>query len=552
MHYKYSLFGFLLLLFTANTGALANGYLLGGRLSAEGKANELGKTEFAGARSIPKLSIVPDIRGFVNDLDALFGRRSFYVKEIVLENNTVLDAFVVSRILQHYKERTVTITEFNQLLLELNDLYLDQAYLYSGVVIPKQTIDDGFIRLLAKESKVSKIEIIGNEKHNTQYLRSLILNSMVTPLQQQTLEESLYSLQQQLRLRHLQMSLYPGIDLGQVQLKANIEEAAPARLYLGIDNLRSTVKMQERLFVHYGYYNFSGWGDSFTAELGVNEKLSDYALSYAVPLLTNTYEFSSYVVVSDEIIIELPVDYSIKNLQSKTYISGIQLQKNISFGSRLKLYPMLGLEYKDNTTRLFDEGLDTLDQSTSTFTTGISFDFNGGERRIFARLANYSGLSNPRIGGREENFFSLVKSNITYTYFFSHDVFRINSTMQYSLTQLPYTQRFVMGGAQRLRAYKDDILASDNGFFINVEYDLNLYSNENYRMLLRPFVGFYSAWDELSEFDSRMSSGLTYQWRQLKKWDTLVTYIFPLQKFKTNNNLFDNASIHFSVSYRVY
>ncbi len=541
-----------MLLLAANVSALANGYLVGGRLSTAGKTNELGNTEFVGVRSIPKLNIVADIRGFSSSLDVLFGRRSFYVKEIILENNTVLDELVVSHILQHYKERTVTITEFNQLLLELNDLYLDQAYLYSGVVIPKQTIDDGFIRLLAKESKVSKIEIIGNEKYNTQYIKSLIFKSMGSPLQQQRLEEWLYSLQQQLRLTHLELSLYPGIDLGQVQLKLNLEESTADRLYLGIDNLRSTAKIQERLFVHYGYHNFSGWGDSFTLELGINEELSDYALSYAVPILANTYEFSSYVVVSDEIIIELPVDYSIKNLQSKTYVSGVRLQKNMSRGSRFTLNPMIGLEYKDNTTRLFAEGLATLDQSTSSFITGMSFDFNSGTQRILARLASYTGLANIGIEKSSENFFSLVKSDMSYSYFFLKDIFRINSTIQYGLTKLPYTQRFILGGSQLLRAYQDDVLATDNGVLVNIEYDFSLYAKENDRMWLQPFVNFYSAWDESSGLGQRINSGLVYQWRQLKSWEVSVAYVLPLKKFKVQNNFFDNANIHFSVSYRVY
>ncbi len=522
----------------------ANEYLVGGRLTVAGQLKSMLSDYIAPPTT--KVHIVPDIRGFTSELKSLFGRQVIYIEKLFLEKNTVLDESIVKKLFIKYEKRKVTIQEFNQLIAELNMMYLDQGYIYSGVVIPHQSINAGEIRLLAVESKVSQIEIVGHANHHERYIRNLLLKQLKSPLNKQELEIQLDSMQRQLNLKHSTMSLFPGIHLGEAQLKLVIEEQASERVFLGIDNRRSTATEDARLFLRYGYYNFSGWGESFDVEWGVNEKFSDYVMSYSVPLFNSAVNFSSYFVRSDEYIIERSID----TLASNTYLSGVQLRSKIVANRHLVFQPTIGIEYKDNTTSFYENLSDTLSLATHLIKVGSSFELINVKHQFAGRLMNYSGVE--RIDRNNEGFFSLLSADIQYWYTLSKDIFSIKSSAQYGLSELPYTYQFIMGSSQSFWGYGNDVVARDHGAIISMEYDYRLATSNGYKMWLQPVFRMAKLGNKSQAGVFRASAGLSYKWTQHDKWQVSLTYMIPLQQDEVLNRTITRSNVNFSMMYRMY
>jgi len=115
--------------------------------------------------------LLPPIR--TTDDQELSQALTVFVNRIEVRGVTAIDPAAVSAVTGPYEGRDVTSAELQELRLQLSNLYLDNRFVSSGVILPDQSVADGVIYFQAVEGQLSRIEIEGDPKIRSGYLGGL-------------------------------------------------------------------------------------------------------------------------------------------------------------------------------------------------------------------------------------------------------------------------------------------------------------------------------------------------------------------------------------------
>ena len=143
---------------------------------------------------------------------------------------------------------------------------------------------DGVIKIQIIEGVLSAINISGNRRLRTRYVKDRIEIDGDVPLNINTLQEKLQLLQQNRRIKQVDAALKPGVVPGQAELDVQVVEDRPYEVWLIGDNRRAPSVGAEEARVSVSHYNVSGFGDTLAFDYSVTEGLNDLFVRYAWPL----------------------------------------------------------------------------------------------------------------------------------------------------------------------------------------------------------------------------------------------------------------------------
>ena len=112
-----------------------------------------------------------------------------WVKEIVVDGNTVLSPEVLSKLVGPYAGRQVSVAELEELRQKVTRIYIDAGYVNSGAVIPAHAYDNGVLRLQIVEGHVEDVRIHGQGRLRKGYIRNRLLTEPERPLHLGELQE---------------------------------------------------------------------------------------------------------------------------------------------------------------------------------------------------------------------------------------------------------------------------------------------------------------------------------------------------------------------------
>lgn len=96
----------------------------------------------------------------------------FLLRGVKLEANTVLDQASIDGVVDPFIGNRVTPADLEEIRRQLTLLYVNRGFINSGVVIPDQKVDKGFVVFRAVEGRVSEVEVSGTEEFDPGYFHA--------------------------------------------------------------------------------------------------------------------------------------------------------------------------------------------------------------------------------------------------------------------------------------------------------------------------------------------------------------------------------------------
>ena len=112
------------------------------------------------------------------------------VQQFKIHGSTVFNEWELSNITQPFEDQSLTLAELQTAADAVTQYYFDRGYLTSRAVLGDQTVENGIVHIQVIEGQLESIDITGNKRVSSQYIREQI-NLVGGPLNQENLENRL-------------------------------------------------------------------------------------------------------------------------------------------------------------------------------------------------------------------------------------------------------------------------------------------------------------------------------------------------------------------------
>jgi hemolysin activation/secretion protein len=443
-----------------------------------------------------------------NHGNRLGSKLKVFVKRIEIIGNTVLDEAEVNEIVMPYENKEVDSDDLEQIRTALTKLYIDKKYINSGAVIPDQEIKDGVIQIRVIEGSLKQIEISGNDRLKSGYVKSRLELGAGPPLNVDELEQQIRVLLDNPLIERINAELKPGRRPGEALMIASVHERTPYQLGTIFDNQIAPSLGSYRGSVYALHRNLSGWGDQFYMQGSFGEGLVNYSFDYRISVNRWDTSVGAWFAHSDTENTEEP--FNIIDITSKTDSYGISIAQPIFRSPGKTLTFSTVLERRWAKTFLLGEpfsfspgvrdglssitalriGQEWIDRSPnqvialrSTFNVGLDlFDATINrdlpDGRFFAWVGQFQWLRRLPVGQ------VLVRTDL-----------------QLSDDALLPLEKFAVGGMYSVRGYRENQLVRDWGFASSLEYRYpiltELFGPD--KIMLAAFFDIGGAWNKAEE-----------------------------------------------------
>ncbi|MGF1673364.1 MAG: ShlB/FhaC/HecB family hemolysin secretion/activation protein [Rivularia sp. (in: cyanobacteria)] len=430
------------------------------------------------------------------------------VSKIEVTGNTLFNSDI-ENIVKLNENRNLTLTELRTVADAITKLYLQKGYITSRAVLADQEIQNGVVKIIVVEGSLEKIQVEGNRRLNSSYIRSRIKLGGKTPLNQIDIENQLRLLRVDPLLSNIEATLQPGNNLGESILVVKIEEAPQFNPFFGVDNYSSPSVGSERFGGGFNYRNVSGIGDEFTAsyyrsttggsnvfdvnyQVPINPKNGTIRLRYAPSDSKITApEFADFDITSDSQLYEISYRQPLTRTPSEEFALSLAftLQNGQTFLGGTPTPFGEGPDSQGNSrTRIVKFGQDYIKRDLQG-AWGLRSQFNLGVD-IFDATVN----SDSQPDGR---FFSWLGQIQRVQRLNKNNLLIAQAELQLTPDSLLSNQQFYLGGGQSLRGYRQNARSGDNGFRVSLEDRITIVNgtDKTSSLQLAPFIEMGAVWN---------------------------------------------------------
>lgn len=455
------------------------------------------------------------------------------VREIKLSGNTVFSDEELAQVTRPYENRVVTSEELQELRYQLTLYYVERGYINSGAVIPDQRVQDGVIRLQIIEGELSEIDISGNGRLRSSYIRNRLSRKTDAALNIEALQQRLQLLQQSDLIERLNAELLPGLRPGEAKLNVAIERENPWLFSVVAANNRSPSVGAERVEAFIGHRNLTGWGDTLAVRYGLSDGADDVGVFYSIPLnaqdtiLRLSYDRSDSSVV-EEPFADLDIDSELE-----TYSIGIthpvhrtptqNFSLGLSFDRRRSETSLLGRPFS------FSPGAEDGESTVSVLRISQDWLWRSLDQVLAARstLSWGTGI----LGATENDFepdgkFLAWLGQFQWVKRFGERGYQVlfRSDLQLAADALLSLEQCAVGGLDTVRGYRVNQLVRDNCGIVSAELRIPVFrlpiprlsrGPEDGVVQLAPFADFGGGWNTdqpTPDPDTISSVGIGVRW----------------------------------------
>ena len=490
------------------------------------------------------------------------------IKEINFVGNTAFTNKQLTQAVTNFIGRKISFEELLEIEIILNKLYSDAGYINSGAVIPTgQVIKDGIITIQIIEGTIAKIEITGNKKLNSNYIRNRIALGIEKPFNLNQLLESLRLLQLDPLIENISVELSEGILREASILQVTVTEADSFQLRAIADNGRSPSVGSFRRGVNLTEANLLGFGDRISLEWLNTDGSNSLDFSYGVPINPHQGTIIFRAGYRDTEIIEEPFDRIDINGDSIYFDFG--WRQALFQSSQQELALGASFSYQQSQSQLLGENFPLSPGANDDGETTISalrffqeWTKRNPQEVLAVRSQFNIGLGILGATQNQElpdsNFFSWNGQG-QYVRSLSRDtllIFRTN--LQIAADELVPLERFGLGGLYSVRGYRQDFFLTDNGIFISGEIQLPIARVEKIVGVLQiiPFIDFGVGWNngafEDPDPNSLLGIGLGLQWRMGDNFNARLDWGIPLIDFDLEKRTWQENGIYFVINYDLF
>lgn len=466
-----------------------------------------------------------------------------------------------------YEGRALGTGDFRDLERKLTQLYADRGFVTSGVVMRGRANAEGVAVFDAVEGTVSQVRFATPPRvANPAWLTGLLIPDPQAPVRLGDVQERMAALRDAGVVERIDARIEPLPRLGESELLLAVEEPRPWWAALQYDNYHSPVVGARRPSIAIGHTNITGWGDALDAKIGDTEGLEDARVSYSIPFLRSRWRAGARFERSDSLAIDPP---SFKSLEiksvSETRAVDLQFQfrtpasralaTGAAFERRTAETTLLGLPFSfipglpDGTTRV---------DVTRVFAVASA---RGDDEVAYLRVqASFGSVGDvlPDVEGAPDDRFSsyLVQGQYArqLTDWGLQAVARVEA--QHTRDVLTPIERFVLGGVQTVRGYRESLILRDRALFGSVELRAPVWRpSDEVRVDLAAFVD--AAWSRNTRplagepYPERISSvGMGLAVDLPAGISARLDYAYPKHRWLTDNQDSQDRGLHFQLTWK--
>ena len=387
------------------------------------------------------------IQGQVQDIDT----KGVFVNSIEVAPSSVLSQEEVNQIIQPIVGKNVFISDIQNVIDQLNNLYAEKGFVTAKAFLPEQTVENGHIYIELIESKVGNVSV--EQKPGELF--------DIVELEKDILDFNRYN-----EGVNLTANLTAGTQPGTTDIQLTAHENIPFHVVGIMDNagryqtgrLRGGAMIYADSLFHnrdrlsLGSY-FSGGAISPFADYNFPINKKDGRIGF---MYSSTFAKIKWGPLE-------PLD-----LKSKSYIYSLYYSQPLVRKPGFELKSYAGLNYKRARTSILDDWMDLgVDEITSA---DVAFNIRKDTKHGIWYANQGVSLAVPIFDSQS----SYVKINggAIRLHDFSHGVIgqlKANYQVIPNNKHIPYLDQFQTGGLATVRGYSEGILMGKNGYYTSAE-----------------------------------------------------------------------------------
>lgn len=402
------------------------------------------------------------IQGQIQDIDT----KGVFVNSIEVAPSSVLSQEEVNQIIQPIVGKNVFISDIQNVIDQLNNLYAEKGFVTAKAFLPEQTVENGHIYIELIESKVGNVSVEQNKWTRTKYITDRVEQKPGELFDIVELEKDILDFNRYNEGVNLTANLTAGTQPGTTDIQLTAHENIPFHVVGIMDNagryqtgrLRGGAMIYADSLFHnrdrlsLGSY-FSGGAISPFADYNfpVNKKDGRVGFMYS-----STFAKIKWGPLE-------PLD-----LKSKSYIYSLYYSQPLVRKPGFELKSYAGLNYKRARTSILDDWMDLgVDEITSA---DVAFNIRKDTKHGIWYANQGVSLAVPIFDSQS----SYVKINggAIRLHDFSHGVIgqlKANYQVIPNNKHIPYLDQFQTGGLATVRGYSEGILMGKNGYYTSAE-----------------------------------------------------------------------------------
>lgn len=497
------------------------------------------------------------------------------VDRFEFQGNTAFSDRELAEITKPFAGREITFAELIAAEAAVTQKYVAAGYINSGAVIPaNQTFSrqGAVVKIQIVEGGLDEIQITGNRRLNSNYLRSRLEIATRRPLNRDRLLQALQILQLDPLIANISAELQAGSRPENSRLEVQVKEADSFQGEVFADNNRSPSVGSFRRGVRINQANLLGLGDGLEVSYANTDGSNELNGSYTFPINPRNGTIRLSAGATRTNVIEEPFDAAGIEGKSRTYeltyrqpivekpdrnlALGVTLSRQESdtslLGERFALSAGANErgETRVSTVRFFQEYV----QRSSSQVFAARSQFSLGTDFLGA-TANDSGPDSRFLAWRGQAQYVRLLAPET--------LLIVRSDIQLADSPLLSLEQIGIGGVASVRGYRQDLLLTDNGAIAIAEVRIPVWRVPKVKGLLQvaPFIDFGVGWNHSGEkanpnSDKLLGAGVGLLWQMGDQFNLRLDYGIPLIDARsssrtslTGDRTFQEKGIYFRINY---
>ena len=495
---------------------------------------------------------------------------SFAVESITVTGSTIFSDTEFLPLIEPLIGNIATSQELQNLVNAITKMYVERGYVTSRAILLKPSLETGNIEIRVLEGSIEEIQIQGNQRVNSSYIRSRIALGAGAPLNTAKLEDKLRLLRTNPLFENVEASLRAGTGLGQSVLIVRVKEANPLGGSIGIDNYSPASVGSERLSGNLFHRNLTGLGDllSFRTTRTTAGDTYTLDLNYRVPINAMNGTIDLRTRINRNEVIQEPFD--VLDIRGESELYEISYRQPLIRSTREEFSLLVGFTFQEGQTFTFagatpfgfgpdDEGISRT--SVFKFTQEyIRRDRSGAWalRSLMNFGVDILDATNNSGDIPDGQFFSWQGQIQRVQVINPSNILIMQGEVQLTPNSLLPAQQFVVGGGQSVRGYRQNARAGDNGFRVSIEDRITLsrYESGSPEWQIAPFVELGYVWNDEDNpnvtADQRFIAGIGagLLWQPIPGFNIKLDWALPLVDLDDRGDNVQDDGFYFSVNYQ--
>jgi hemolysin activation/secretion protein len=401
---------------------------------------------------------------------------SAYIKNIILEDNTILSKKEVSKTLAPYLDRELSGKDVTELSLTFDALYAKKGYILAWTYPPVQVIENDTLILKVLEGHLESVEISGNTSYSTRFIERYFASLLTKSLNYNDLIQAVLLLMENKDL-DVKSVLRKGNAKGGVILYVKVHDKRPYGFSAGYNNWGTKVTTYNQIATQGHVGNLIASGDNLTMMTSFGVPPTFYYLNpvYTIPLTGSGTTLSlSYLFSYSNL-----QEYKELKLTGWSEIGSIGIQQPLIRTRQFDMDVFCSFDIKQ-IKNLQAKNASSFDK-LRVFNTGLSFNYiDTVQGRTFCDTQFHIGIPNI-LGGSPAILKVPIRNGAGARYYIMNINLQRLQTLpqdfslnliadgQGTFNKLPFPEQFYLGGIGTVRGYPSAAAVGDIGYHATCE-----------------------------------------------------------------------------------